>query len=672
MQVFIIAGVIALLLILTIVGILSRYKKCRSDEVLVVYGKTSGKASAKCYHGGAAFVWPVIQGHAIMSMRPMQIQCDLRNALSNQKIEVNVPTVVTVAISDKPEIMQNAAVRLLGLDENEKIDQIKDVIWGQMRLVIAEMSVEQLISDRDTFLGSCKQNISTELEKLGLTLININISDISDNADYIVNLGKKAAAEAKYRALADIEEKTKDGEVGIANQKKEKAISLAKIDKDRETEVAQNDRDKQTVVAETQKDRDITLRNTEKERNVGIAEREKDEAVRTREIAKDQEVETANLDKDEATQVANIEKEKSIEVATAKSEQAQKVAEQQKLKDVAIAQQQALTDSETAAANAERDAKIAKANAESRTAQQQATQDSDASIVEFQQQADARKETATQQAEAKKKAAEQEKESKVAEAKAATQKRTAIANKDAKLTENTAGIEVAKSDAKLGVERAEADKAIGESRANAEKAIGIANAQKEAEVAKALAEAEKAKQTADIMVGTEIEASRKKVEAEGLKQKVIIEANAEAEAIKMKAEAEAEAKRLVMKAEAEGRMAIASAIQAENAAKTAELQALLHAGMEGGQVVQIVLKDELEKIARADAEKFEHLHLGNVTVVGGADAAPSFLGKVVEAVSKVNGLKENIPGAGGLLGLLGAFDDKHQTTDTQEKAPETK
>ena len=145
---------------------------------------------------------------------------------------------------------------------------------------------------------------------------------------------------------------------------------------------------------------------------------------------------------------------------------------------------------------------------------------------------------------------------------------------------------------------------------------------------------------------------------------------AEAEAVKMKAEAEAEAKRLVLKAEAEGRMAIAEALQAENAAKTAELQALLKAGMEGGQVVQIVLKDELEKIARADAEKFEHLHLGNVTVVGGADAAPSFLGKVVEAVSKVNGLKENIPGAGGLLGLLGSFDKKH-TTDTQG-TPETK
>ena len=124
MQIYIIAGVIALLLILTVIGVLSRYKKCRSDEVLVVYGKTSGKTSAKCYHGGAAFVWPVIQGYAVMDMKPMQIQCDLENALSLQKIEVKVPTVVTVAISEKPEIMQNAAVRLLGLSEQGKIDQI--------------------------------------------------------------------------------------------------------------------------------------------------------------------------------------------------------------------------------------------------------------------------------------------------------------------------------------------------------------------------------------------------------------------------------------------------------------------------------------------------------------------------------------------------------------------
>ena len=174
------------------------------------------------------------------------------------------------------------------------------------------------------------------------------------------------------------------------------------------------------------------------------------------------------------------------------------------------------------------------------------------------------------------------------------------------------------------------------------------------------------------MVGTEIEAARKKAEAEGFKNQTIVTAEGEAAAIRMKAEAEAEAIKIKSLAEAEGRLKIAEAIQAENAAKTAELQALLQKGMAGEQVVQIVLKEELEKIARADAEKFEHLQLGNITVVGGPEAAPSFLGKVVETVSKVSTLKDNIPGVGGLLGLLGSFDKKHNGDQPAQEAVEVK
>ena len=74
--IYLVAGLV-LLVILSIIGILTRYRKCRSDEVLVVYGKTSGNTSAKCYHGGSSFVIPVLQGYAIMSMKPLQIQCKI-------------------------------------------------------------------------------------------------------------------------------------------------------------------------------------------------------------------------------------------------------------------------------------------------------------------------------------------------------------------------------------------------------------------------------------------------------------------------------------------------------------------------------------------------------------------------------------------------------------------
>jgi flotillin len=225
--VYVICGVVALIILLTVLMILTRYKKCKSNELLVVYGKTKGNTAGKCYHGGSAFVWPVIQGYSIISMDPFQITCNLDNVLSKQNIEVDIKSVITVAVSTASETMQNAAVRLLGLDEDERNNQIKDIVYGQLRLIIAEMDIESLISDRTEFLKKCNDSISAELKKFGLDLMNINISDIKDHADYINNLGKEAASKAKYEALAKIEQRTKEGECEIAKQKKVKQLQLS-------------------------------------------------------------------------------------------------------------------------------------------------------------------------------------------------------------------------------------------------------------------------------------------------------------------------------------------------------------------------------------------------------------------------------------------------------------
>ena len=185
-EMLIMAAILVAVILLTFIGILSRYRKCKSDEVLVVYGKTGGeKKSAKLYHGGAAFVWPIIQGYEFLSMKPMQIDCKLTGALSAQNIRVDVPTTITVAISTDAEVMQNAAERMLGLTMDDKQNLITDVVYGQMRLVIADMTIEELNSDRDKFLSKVKDNIDTELRKFGLYLMNINISDIRDAANYI-------------------------------------------------------------------------------------------------------------------------------------------------------------------------------------------------------------------------------------------------------------------------------------------------------------------------------------------------------------------------------------------------------------------------------------------------------------------------------------------------------
>ena len=144
-EMLIMAAILVAVILLTFIGILSRYRKCKSDEVLVVYGKTGGeKKSAKLYHGGTAFVWPIIQGYEFLSMKPMQIDCKLTGALSAQNIRVDVPTTITVAISTDAEVMQNAAERMLGLTMDDKQNLITDVVYGQMRLVIADKAVEYL------------------------------------------------------------------------------------------------------------------------------------------------------------------------------------------------------------------------------------------------------------------------------------------------------------------------------------------------------------------------------------------------------------------------------------------------------------------------------------------------------------------------------------------------
>src|SRR5438105_3931394 len=98
----------------TLTFVAQRYKRCPSNRVLVIYGKVAGGNTATCIHGGAAFVWPLIQDHAYLHLEPIQIEIPLKDALSMENIRVNVPSIFTVAIGTEPEIMQNAAIRLLG------------------------------------------------------------------------------------------------------------------------------------------------------------------------------------------------------------------------------------------------------------------------------------------------------------------------------------------------------------------------------------------------------------------------------------------------------------------------------------------------------------------------------------------------------------------------------
>ena len=256
----IIAGIVIVIIIA--LSILQRYRSCPPDKILVIYGKVmGGNRSAKCIHGGGTFVWPLIRNYSELSMTPMTINIPLQNALSKQNIRINVPSTFTVGISPNEAIMANAAEKLGALSTDEIERMAKEIIFGQLRLVVASLTIEQINQDRESFLSEIKKNLDPELNKIGLYLINVNITDITDASNYIESIGKKAASEAIEQAKVDVAEQEKLGAIGEAKANKERAI-----------EVAKNRAEAEKGEKEAEADRRIFVQNKEAEAVIGEAD----------------------------------------------------------------------------------------------------------------------------------------------------------------------------------------------------------------------------------------------------------------------------------------------------------------------------------------------------------------------------------------------------------------
>ncbi|MBQ1693397.1 MAG: flotillin family protein, partial [Bacteroidales bacterium] len=341
MELYLVLIIVAVVFV-TFTAILARYKRCPSDKILVIYGKTGKNkqgavSSARCIHGGASFIWPVFQSYSFLDLTPISIECNLTNALSKQNIRVDVPCRFTVGISTEPENMTNAAERLLGL----KIDDIRniatDILFGQLRLVIATMDIEEINADRDKFLANVSTNVEAELRKIGLKLINVNVTDIRDESGYIEALGKEAAAKAINDAKKSVAEQNRYGEIGKAEADRDKDIRIAETSRD--TRINTADANAKAVEGENNSKIAIAQSDAMRREKQAEAERlavaaEKVQAAKALEEAykSERDAELARAEREKATQQANIvvaaeiEKQKMIIAAEAEAEKLRREA----------------------------------------------------------------------------------------------------------------------------------------------------------------------------------------------------------------------------------------------------------------------------------------------------------------------------------------------------------
>ncbi len=333
----VILAVIGFALLLALVTFLARYKKCPSDKILVVYGKTGGGASAKCYAGGATFVVPFIQDYRFLDLTPLSIDVNLQDALSKQNIRVSVPAQFTVGISNKPNLMIAAAERLLALGRADITSLAHDIIMGQMRLVIANMDIEELNTDRDKFVESVYRNVGDELHKIGLELINVNVTDIQDESGYIKALGQEAAAKAINDAKVKVANEVRTGAIGEAEAKQDQRVKVS--DANSRAEIGEAKADAAAIEGKNRSAIKIADSNTQREIQVAEMEREStaarkvaaakalEESYKAEEIA-----ERARAERDKAQRSADevvaeqIEKEKAVIRAQAEAERQREIA----------------------------------------------------------------------------------------------------------------------------------------------------------------------------------------------------------------------------------------------------------------------------------------------------------------------------------------------------------
>ena len=597
--IFIMIGVIVLLVILTVVGLMSCYKKCPSDKLLVVYGWIRGKSNAcKVYPGGGVFVVPGLQSCKTMDMLPYQIKSHIKGPDKGLVI-THVDVALTTAISTDSVIQINAANRFLTAEGSAIEEQIKTILDGTIRDVVATMPIEELNNNREEFIKQISQTLKPKLSQIGFDIIDINIQSIQDEDEYLSNLGKKKVTEAKANALADIAEKEKVG-----------AVRRAQIKKDQSIQVATADQEEQTSVNEQHKMRDVQVA----------------------EIAKDREVRLATAEKERESQVAEQNAEKAANIARANANADIKQAEAEADAAIKVAQANANADAAESEAEANREIRIAKA-----------AQNQEAETIK----------------------ATQDKQAREAEYVSLKEQRKAEADKKAGVAQQEAKIAVAEATAKAGKAQAEQVKTVETAKVDAEMTVAQTRQERQLMVNEAEAKATEAKLHATEIVPAQKAKERVVIDADAEKQKIIIAAEAQAEAIRKQAEADADKIRMTKTAEAEGVKAVKLAeaeglrasLMADADAKTkvgmipAEvIRSMIDAGMSPEGIVQYMTVDHIEGIAAAQAQAFEHIHLGQVNVYGNENTAANFMTSVAEAAMPL--IKTAEPVKNAIAGLF--------------------
>ena len=418
--------IVAVVVVLAaIVFAISRYKVARVDQALII----TGGGEPKIYRSKGGIVWPIIRKHSFfdLCLRTISSKGDLIKTITGVPIFVDWTAQIRPN-SEDPEALKIAATSFLERKPDEIRADIKYTLDGAVREVVASMTPEEVMRDKERFADNVKSSVKKEMEALGYLLVSLNIQDVDDKQGYYVNLAAKDREERRREA----ETITADADKVIREKKALADQTATEAELNARVAVASRTRDTEIKEAEFKAETDKHKADAEIAGQLRMAERQRELATNEGQI--------------------NVEKQTQADlVAKKRQEVARTEAETAKI-EVTI--------------NAEAEAAQAKIAAEA-TAKVKQTEA--AGIAE------AEKTAAEGKAEAVRRQASGEADSVKAKAEAEAQRITQTGQAEADATKARGLAEAEASKAK-GLAEAEAIKAKGLAEAEAENALAAARA----------------------------------------------------------------------------------------------------------------------------------------------------------------------------------------------------
>lgn len=304
-EIYIVIGIVAFLLIALISIFMAKYKTAGPDEALIVTGSYLGSKNVhvdesgnkiKIIRGGGAFILPVFQQSEPLSLLSSKLDVSTPEVYTEQGVPVMADGTAIIKIGGSIGEIATAAEQFLGKSKQDRENEAREVLEGHLRSILGSMTVEEIYKNRDKFSQEVQRVASHDLAKMGLVIVSFTIKDVRDKNGYLESLGKPRIAQVK-----------RDADIATAEADKETRIKKAEADKDakkaeleRATEIAEAEKENQMKIADYRREQDVAKARadqaydlesarskqevTEQEMQIKIIERQKQIELEEKEI----------------------------------------------------------------------------------------------------------------------------------------------------------------------------------------------------------------------------------------------------------------------------------------------------------------------------------------------------------------------------------------------------